>query len=245
MSRIDVNRLHVRYGPYEVLSDITFTVSRGDFLAVVGPNGSGKTTLIKTVIGLLKPASGTITFGGKTFSESGLQVGYLPQKSSYADPRFPASVREVVASGLMVQRSNPKRLSAEDFQSVQSVLSMLQIDHLAGKRVGKLSGGQQQRVHLARAMVGKPTLLVLDEPTGALDPQTRECFYTTLMELNRTHRVTIIIVTHDSHSIGQYAKKILFLDRHMLFYGTMQEFHDGPNSQHYFNHSHTEGGRPC
>ena len=235
---IEARQLHVRYGMHEVLTDISFRVGSGDFLAVVGPNGSGKTTLVKTLIGLLKPTSGSILLEGAQLSNSSRSVGYLPQKSSYTDPRFPATVREVVKTGL-------KHRIDQHHEQISRVLKLLQINHLADKRVGKLSGGQQQRVHLARALVGRPSLLVLDEPTGALDPHTRECFYTTLQKHNEEHGVTIIIVTHDSHAIGQYARSILFLDRKVLFFGSMEEFNQTPSSSHYFNHAHDEGATEC
>lgn len=247
MNHIEVKNLHVRYGPYEVLSDITFSIPQGDFLAIVGPNGSGKTTLVKTIVGLMHPASGSIHMGGAPISQAGTSVGYLPQKSSYTDPRFPATVREVIRSGLMSRSGSALRSSrTRSDDSVETVLKLLQIDSLADKRVGKLSGGQQQRVHLARALVGNPSLLVLDEPTGALDPHTRECFYTTLLKYNSQQGVTIIIVTHDSHSIGQYASSLLFIDRKILFFGSMEEYNRTPSSDHYFNHNHAPGeGAPC
>jgi zinc transport system ATP-binding protein len=232
---ITVRHLHVCYGQYEILTDINFTVPAGDFLAVAGPNGSGKTTLIKTLVGLVPAASGEVVFA------SGIKLGYLPQKAAYADPRFPAVVREVVASGLITQRPFPRRLSAHDKELINDALGLLQIDDLADKRIGKLSGGQQQRVHLARAMVDNPSLLILDEPTGALDPHSRECFYSTLEHLHTHHGVTIIIVTHDSHSIGGVATSLLFLDRKVLFHGAIKDFEADAAQEHYFG-MHQEHG---
>ncbi len=246
MNLIDVSKLYVRYGVHEVLSDISFSVAPGDFLAVVGPNGSGKTTLIKTLVGLIPPYSGSILLKGVPLAQTQGLIGYLPQKSSFADPRFPATVREVVYSGLTMKKGRVQhsRDTTSD-TAIEHVLRMLQIESLVNTRVGRLSGGQQQRVHLARALVGNPALLILDEPTGALDPHTRECFYTTLQKHNKELGVTIIIVTHDSHSIGTYADTILFLDRKLLFSGSMEEFHQAPSSGHYFDHHHIPGGSPC
>jgi zinc transport system ATP-binding protein len=225
---VTVRSLHVRYGQYEILTGINFAVPAGDFLAVVGPNGSGKTTLIKTLVGLVPAASGQVILA------PGVKLGYLPQKAAYADPRFPAAVREVVASGLIARRPFPRRLTAHDQTQITDTLALLQIEDLADKRIGRLSGGQQQRVHLARAMVDNPSLLILDEPTGALDPHSRECFYSTLVHLRSHHGVTIIIVTHDSHSIGDYAASILFLDRKVLFHGPMAAFEADARQEHYF-----------
>ena len=236
---IEVENLFVRYGIFEILSDISFSVPAGDFLAVVGPNGSGKTTLIKALIGLVPIAGGSVRI------RPGNSIGYLPQKSTYADPRFPATVREVVASGLLVHRPFPRRMTPPDEIKVRDVISLLQIGELTEKRVGRLSGGQQQRVHLARAMVDDPSLLILDEPTGALDPKSRECFYSTLAHLNLKHGVTVIIVTHDSHSIGEYAGSILYLDRSMIYHGPMKDFDATPSSEHYFGRNHQHGESGC
>jgi zinc transport system ATP-binding protein len=225
---ITVRSLCVRYGAYEALSEIDLDVPRGDFLAVAGPNGSGKTTLIKTIVGLLSPARGEVWLA------QGVKLGYLPQKTAFADPRFPATVREIVTSGLAAGKAFARRLGREEEEQVENALKLLQIEELAAKRIGKLSGGQQQRVHLARALVDVPTLLVLDEPTGALDPQSRECFYSTLQHLNRQHKVTIIIVTHDSHTLSGYASSLLYLDRKIIFHGKPDSFEEELPRQHYF-----------
>jgi zinc transport system ATP-binding protein len=225
---ITVRGLHVRYGQYEILSGINFTVPAGDFLAIAGPNGSGKTTLVKALAGILPAAKGEIIF------TPGLKLGYLPQKTAYADPRFPATVREVVASGLAARKIFPRGLNARDKERIEDALGLLQIEDLANKRIGKLSGGQQQRVHLARALVDNPSLLILDEPTGALDPRSRECFYSTLVHLNRQHGVSIIIVTHDVSAIGEYAASILYLDRKVLFHGPLADFEAAAAPEHYF-----------
>ena len=216
---ITVRNLCVRYGVYEILSDITFDVPAGDFLAVAGPNGSGKTTLIKTLVGLLAPAQGRVQLA------QGVRLGYLPQNTS----------------GLAARRPFPKRFGREEKEQVENALKLLQIEELAAKRIGRLSGGQQQRVHLARALVDVPSLLVLDEPTGALDPQSRECFYATLQHLNRQHQVTIIIVTHDIHSLEGRASSLVYLDRTIIFHGKPAGFEEAL-PQHYFGAHQRHGG---
>jgi zinc transport system ATP-binding protein len=220
--------LYVRYGQYEILSAIDLAIPEGDFLALAGPNGSGKTTLIKALVGLLPAAKGEILLA------PGLKLGYLPQKASYTDPRFPATVREVVASGLGARRFLTRGRRTRDNERIENALILLRIEDLADKRIGRLSGGQQQRVHLARALVDSPSLLVLDEPTGALDPQSRECFYSTLAHLNSRHGVTIVIATHDNRSIGEYAHSILYLDRRVVFYGPLADFEGSSAARQYF-----------
>lgn len=235
MSLIDVKNLAVNYGDFRALHDVSFSLSEGDFLAVVGPNGSGKSTLIKALSGLLKPNEGVINRAAKL-----THIGYLPQKSTYADPRFPATVREIVASGLLGNKKFPRFLTNENYKSVDDALKLLKIEDLKYKRIGHLSGGQQQRALLARALVSNPSILILDEPTGALDPTSRDCFYSTLKEMNEKHSVTIIIVSHDSHEIGNFAKSILFLDRQVLYFGSFDGFSES-DVAHYFHHKHDDG----
>ncbi len=237
MTVIEAKGLCIRYGRFTALEEVTFALSRGDFLAVVGPNGSGKTTLIKAMLGLVPVAGGVILLNGLPPAESVRQngVGYLPQKPSLADPRFPATVREVVGSGLR-HSSAAGRPEAE----VERALELLRIGGLGGMRVGELSGGQQQRVHLARALVSRPALLALDEPTGALDPESRQCFYETLVGINRDQGVTVILVSHDLATVSLAARTVLYLDRTPRFFGSVGDFSKKAAS-HYFGEGHIHG----
>lgn len=234
------------YGRHEVLTDASFTVEEGDYIGIVGPNGSGKTTLMKAMLGLIAPSSGSITYAGEV--QDSRFIGYLPQKVITGDPLFPAKVREVVAMGLLSSKKFPKYLHAEDYKRVDEILERLKIGNLGDKKIGNLSGGQQQRVLLARALVASPKLLILDEPTSALDPKIRENFYSILKTLNEQDRVTILLVSHDIGSIGQYTRKMLYLDRTVVFFGTYGDFchsqdmaqYFGPFSQHKFCWQHEE-----
>jgi zinc transport system ATP-binding protein len=113
-------------------------------------------------------------------------------------------------------------------------MEILGVVPLANRLIGKLSGGQQQRVLLARALVHNPQLLILDEPTVALDPQSRETFYATLSELNETHGVTVLLISHDVGSIGAHASKLLYLDQSLVFYGSFEEFCKSKAMTDYF-----------
>lgn len=225
--------LSVRYGSYEALREVDFALEPGGFLALVGPNGSGKSTLVRALLGLVEPAAGEVLLHGKPPAEAlrEFPVGYLPQKSSYADPRFPATAREVVASGQRGRKPDPR--------AVEEAMRLLRVEGLARRRVGSLSGGQQQRVHLARALVDKPSLLVLDEPTGALDPESRGCFYETLAELNEGG-VAILIVSHDLEAVGNYARSLLYLDRSPIYFGSVEGFGERAPA-HYFAGEHHHG----
>lgn len=236
MTAIEVTNLSVSYeGPAPVLEDVCFKIPAGDFVAIAGPNGAGKSTLVKALMGIVPLAAGVVSIE-KSLRD---RIGYMPQKAYFSLPSFPATVQEVVATGILLKKKFPRRLSKENRFAIAEALSLLQIEDLAKKRVGELSGGQQQRVLLARAFATDPAILILDEPTGALDPHTRGCFYSTLKDLNRERGTTILMVTHDTHSLDHFAKNLLFIDRRLIYYGTVEGFEEQEphHSGHYFRHT--------
>lgn len=235
-SAVSTEGLCFSYQSNEVLTDVTFSVSPGDYVGIVGSNGSGKTTLVKLILGLLKPLKGGISvFGEDARGFSGWNtIGYLPQKATVYNPQFPATVKEIVGLGLLSRKSFPRRINPTDEKAVENVLSLLGIESIRNAPIGKLSGGQQQRVFLARALVHEPRLLILDEPTLALDPGIREKFFTTLQALNRDKGVAILLVTHDIGTIGKYASKLLYLDKRVVFYGGFDAFCASADASEYF-----------
>jgi len=245
---IEVENLRSRYNGIHVLDDITFSVSGGDYIGLVGPNGSGKTTLIKNILGILRPESGQIRLFGQDLSkfQEWFRVGYLPQRLSSLNPGFPSTVEEIVALGLIAGRRRPGYSGDSYRDAVEKALHLLNISDIRKKKIGELSGGQQQRVLIARAIINEPDLIVLDEPAAALDPETREQFYTMLTHFNRQKNATVILVTHDIGSIGQYANKLLLVDRRVVFYGSFADFCSsshmtdlfGIHSQHVICHRH-------
>jgi zinc transport system ATP-binding protein len=242
MPVIRVNNLKFRYNGMDVLSRVTFAVEEGEYLGIVGPNGSGKSTLIKNILGILKPEEGRIELFGR---DSGVfsqweKIGYLPQRLAALNAHFPGTVAEIVQMGL--RKKDPAALGR--------MLEMLAIGHLTERMIGELSYGEQQRAMLARALLRRPELLIFDEPTTALDPETRDAFYSLTRELNRKEGTTIILITHDSGMIGQYARTLLYLDKKVIFSGTFKDFCSsgdmtgifGPESQHIICHQHNGTG---
>lgn len=238
MSIVRVDGLTFQYNGLAVISHITFAVERGVYLGIVGPNGSGKSTLIKNILGILKPAQGSVELFKtplELFRQWG-RIGYLPQRLSALNTHFPATVAEIVQMGL----------SKNESMTLNRTLKMMAIDHLAQRLIGELSYGEQQRAMLARALIRRPELMIFDEPTTALDPETREIFYSLTREMNRKDGTTVILVTHDIGVIGQYANHLLYLDKRVIFSGTFGEFCSspemtglfGPTSQHIICHQH-------
>ena len=231
-----------------MLEDISFRVEHGDYVGVVGPNGSGKSTLIKALLGLVTIGAGGASLFGTPLADfrDWHKVGYLPQSLHLVNPVFPATVHETVGLGLLSLKKFPKRLNRADTEKITLTLDELGILDLEQKLIGELSGGQLQRVLLARAIVNDPELLVLDEPTAALDPETRGRFYAMIADINRTRGVTVLLVTHDSGAIGEHASKMLYLDKKLLFFGSFDEFCHSPemsqmfgeHSQHLMCHRH-------
>jgi len=233
---IEVNGLYCRYGATHALSDVSFRVEAGDYVGIVGPNGSGKSTLIRALLGLAELEEGDVKLFGRSLGEFSdwQQVGYLPQHMNLFNPAFPATVTEVVRLGLLAGKRFPRRIGRADAAKVDEILDQMGIIDLRRRMIGELSGGQQQRVLLARALVNQPSLLIMDEPTAALDPETRERFYSFLVDINRDRATTVLLVTHDSASIGGCASKMLYLDKRLIFYGTFHEFCSSPEMTDHF-----------
>jgi zinc transport system ATP-binding protein len=248
MKIIEIENLRFSYNSIPVLEDISFAVERGSFVGLVGPNGSGKTTLIKLMLGLAKPSKGAIRLFGQDMDAftQWARIGYLPQSLTVFNPYFPSTAREIVALGLLSGKRFPRYLSKADEKCIDGVLDLLGIEGFKDARVGELSGGQQQRVLIARALVHEPELLILDEPTAALDPDARDSFFGTLKHLCEARNTSIILVTHDIGNIGRYANHLLWIDRKLLFYGGFDDFCRsdrmtdlfGANSQHIICHRH-------
>jgi len=227
-ARNEVLRLEgvsLSYGSTKVLSNVSLSVEKGDFLGIIGPNGSGKTTLLKVVLGLVKGHSGSVLMLGKRqdeFSEWH-RIGYVPQKATNIDEHFPATAYEVVSMGLLSHRGR-MGLSADEKRSrVMSALASVDMGEYSERIIGNLSGGQQQRVLIAKALVSRPDLLFLDEPTTGVDEKTQKEFYEMLSALNRKG-LTIILVSHDIGRITRYVNKVASLNQSLKFYGTHREF---------------------
>jgi len=242
---VESRNLFINFGSIPVLSDVCFRIEQGDYVGLVGPNGSGKSTLIKCILGLLRPASGSVTLFGNDslLMQNREKIGYLPQRIDFFNPRFPSTVAEIISQGLIARKRAGKDL---DKRQTDDMLELLEITGIRNRRIGDLSGGQQQRVFIARALVNEPDLLMLDEPGSALDPEMRDNFSSLLRELNGKKRVTIIMVTHDIGGIGEHASKLLYLDKRVIFFGGFDEFCRSENmaqffgaaSQHIICHEH-------
>jgi zinc transport system ATP-binding protein len=224
----------------QILQHVSFDISAGDFLALIGPNGSGKTTLIRIILGLLQPTEGQVFLMGEKVEQftQWRRIGYVPQKATYLDSFFPASVREVVAMGLISLKRFPRLLTARDEGSIDQALDRVGLTGLKARRIGELSGGQQQRVFIARAIVNGPDVLFLDEPTAGVDAETQTRFYDLLAELNRKEGLTIVLITHDFGIVTKHVNKVACLNQRLFFHGTHQDFCSSPAVQELLHGEH-------
>jgi len=245
---LDINDLNCNYNGMEVLTNISFRISAGDYIGIVGPNGSGKSTLIRAILGLMDSDAGEITLLGSPLNSFSQwhRIGYLPQRIKLFNPNFPGTAEEIVKLGLLTEGRSESPTAANKKGAIDAALEMMGISHLKKRLIGDLSGGQQQRVLLARAMVNRPEILILDEPTTALDPETRENFYSLVEGVNKNEGTTVILVTHDTWSIGKYASRFLYIDKKIIFDGNFDDFcHSaemtaffGEHAQHLICHRH-------
>lgn len=238
MTSISIEGLSFDYHGNEVLRDITCDIRQGDYVGIVGPNGSGKSTLIRCILGLNRVEHGTITLFGvpQPAFIAWDRIGFLPQGLQLFNPNFPATVEEVVRLGRLSKKRFPRRFDASDGEAVERAMDLMGISSLGKRLIGELSGGLRQRALLARALVNDPEVLILDEPTTALDPDTRDSFYSTVRDLNVNRGTTILLITHDSSTIGLYASKLLYLDKRIIFFGTFEEFCHSSNMTEVFGH---------
>lgn len=221
-----VENVSFSFNGLEVIQNVSFAISPGDFLALIGPNGSGKTSLIRIILGILKPSTGRIVLLGEELSQftQWQRIGYVPQKATHMDPYFPASVREVVAMGLLSKKRFPRLFTRQDEAAIDRALDQVDMKALKNRRIGELSGGQQQRVFIARAIVNGPDVLFLDEPTAGVDADTQARFYEMLADLNRKEGLTIVLITHDFGIITKHVNKVACLNQRLFFHGTHDEF---------------------
>jgi zinc transport system ATP-binding protein len=214
---IKLENVTYRYNSDLVLENISFKADQGDLLGIIGPNGAGKTTLFSLILGLLEGYQGKITVFGEDIRNNRKilkKIGYIPQKN-IIDQGFPATVEEIVSLGVFERKTKDKIISAIN------TVGLLEQKH---RRIGELSGGQQQRILIAKALVNEPQLLILDEPTTAIDLETQNKFYALLRKLNSENKITIILASHDLDAINKLANKIACVNRKMSFHGDAREF---------------------
>jgi zinc transport system ATP-binding protein len=210
VKNLDVNRNGVR-----VIEDANFSITKGDYVGVVGPNGGGKTTLLSAVLNFLPPEKGSIRLFGVDVSKftAWEKVAYISQHATSFEDQFPLTVRELVSLGCIKKRKLGRRFTQEDWKNVDDNLEFMGLSDVAHRRIGQLSGGQKQRMFVAKALTHKPELILLDEPIVGVDSNAQEKFFKKLSDLNIERQTTIMLVTHDLASVFCRMSKVMCVNR--------------------------------
>lgn len=220
MPALHVHNVSVRFGKVEALSHVSFDLETGKTLAIVGPNGAGKSTLIKVALGLIPAASGHTAVFGRDVGDSPRLIGYVPQLKTF-DRTFPANAVELVVSGL--RGSWPAWIKPNERKQAVQALGRVGADHLLRRTLAQLSGGELQRVYLARALVRKPQLVLLDEPATGVDFLAEHDLYNLLEEYQERSGAAIVMITHDLNAARYHADQVAVLNRRLFACGPPEE----------------------
>ncbi|MGC1506223.1 MAG: ATP-binding cassette domain-containing protein [Sulfitobacter sp.] len=216
MSLIETHHLTLGYRGTPVLRDVSFAIERGEIVTIVGPNGSGKSSLLRALIGALVPVSGSVT------RALGLRIGYVPQKL-HIDATLPLTVQRFL--------NLPKRQKPDD---ILAVLARAGVPELRDAQMAALSGGQFQRVLLARALLGSPDILILDEATQGLDQPGAAAFYRQIEDVRGALNLAVLMVSHDLHVVMAASDRVLCLNGHICCEGTPEIVADAPEYRALF-----------
>jgi ABC-type Mn2+/Zn2+ transport system ATPase subunit len=216
------------YGGEDVFRDVTLNIPRGQLVGLVGPSGAGKTSLIKAMLGGLPRVAGSVLVGGVLVAPGRppAGVGYVPQIET-VDWSFPVTVEDVVMMGRLRRMGLLPWPSREDRCAVEAILERLGLAGLGRRHIRDLSGGQQQRVFLARALIGQPDLLVLDEPTASIDVKTRDDVLHLLAELNR-RGVTVVLTTHELNTVAAHLPDVVCVNGGVVAHGSPLDVFTAP-----------------
>ena len=212
---VEMKDVAFAYNGENVLEDVNLEIQEGDFIAMIGPNGGGKTTLLKLILGLLKPGRGLIRVSGRSTQKASSSIGYVPQ-DVHINRNFPITAMDVVLMGKLNPKKRWARNSTAARKEAMDALERLEMGSYATKKIGELSGGQRQRVFIARALLTKPELLLLDEPTASIDTKGQSEFYHMLKELNKD--VTILVVSHDILVVSRYIKSVACVNKSLHYH---------------------------
>lgn len=210
MPLISAKNIAYRMGGRHILQDISFTLEPGQITTIIGPNGAGKSSLVHIVIGL------TRQFEGEIIRQAKLSVGYMPQKSNI-NPLMPITVKRLMSLTHRVSR-----------QAVLEALEKTAVPHLIDQQVGSLSGGEMQRVMLARTLLGKPDLIVLDEPTAGVDITGEAQLYDLIAQIREETGCAILMVSHDLHLVMSKTDRVLCLNQHLCCSGKPESVSQHP-----------------
>ncbi|WP_392565781.1 zinc ABC transporter ATP-binding protein ZnuC [Utexia brackfieldae] len=216
---VSLNHVSVEYNRHQVLSEVSLTLKSAEIMTLIGPNGAGKSTLVNVVLGLLKPSRGTVT------RAKDLTIGYVPQKI-FLNPTLPMSVKRFMQLSCKVSS-----------ETLFSTLEMVNAQSLLTKSMQMLSGGEMQRVLLAQALLKKPQLLVLDEPTQGVDVKGQIALYDLIEQTRNRLQCGVLMVSHDLHLVMAKTDHVLCINKHICCSGTPESVINHPEFRSLFGYS--------
>lgn len=214
MKKVDVDHLSFEYGNRRVLHNLNFSIQQGDYAVLTGENGSGKSTLMKVLSGELESAKGRVVIAGSdslTAALHRIRIGYMPQNGTSRNAFFPATVEEIMETGMY----HPfwKKWAVKDKKErICRTLEEMGMKDALNRRIGELSGGQQQRVMLARVLISKPQLLLLDEPAVGVDQESLRQLAAVLKRRNQEEAMTIFLITHGNQAVFSGANRFFKME---------------------------------
>jgi len=232
---LHVHHISLRLGDASILEDVSFDLAAGEFLAIVGPNGAGKSTLVKVVLGLKTPQKGHALIFGQPAGVEPKRLGYVPQLKTF-DRTFPATAEELVITGL--RQSWPARVRSDEAELAAVALERVGAGPLARRPLARLSGGELQRAYLARALVRRPELVMLDEPATGVDYLAEHDLYDLLETYQADSGATIVMVTHDLSAARYHASQVLVINRRVHGYGSPEVVMSEECLEQAFGHRH-------
>lgn len=224
---IKVDDLTVAYNFKPVLWDIDLAVPEGVLMAIVGPNGAGKSTLIKAMLDIIKPIAGSVTIFGEPYKKQYKEVAYVPQKGS-VDWDFPTTALDVVLMGTYGSLGWIKRPGQKQKKEALEALEKVGMLEFKSRQISQLSGGQQQRIFLARALVQKASIYIMDEPFQGVDATTEKAIVNILKELRKSGK-TVVVVHHDLQTVPEYFDWVTFLNVKKIATGSVKDIFNDDN----------------
>ena len=214
MKIVDVDHLSFEYGNRRVLHNLNFSIRQGDYAVLTGENGSGKSTLMKVLSGELESAKGRVVIAGSdslTAALHRIRIGYMPQNGTSRNAFFPATVEEIMETG-MYHPFSKKWAVKDKKERICRTLEEMGMKDALNRRIGELSGGQQQRVMLARVLISKPQLLLLDEPAVGVDQESLRQLAAVLKRRNQEEAMTIFLITHGNQAVFSGANRFFKME---------------------------------
>lgn len=215
---VELLNVSAHYGSILAVENVSLSISAQDLLGIFGPNGGGKSTLLKLLLGLVPPSTGSIRVFGQSPCQVRRRLGYVPQHSD-VNKSFPASVLDLVLMGSLPRTAHPFfHFRQKAREKARECLVTMGIEGLESRLLSQLSGGQLQRALISRTLMSQPELILLDEPTASVDPETKQIIYELLKTL-RQQGATVLIVSHDTAALAPVVSRVACLNQTLHYHG--------------------------